>query len=231
MNRIFKSIKAVLEKLNFHEKSQVLDDIIFSSRWMLYFVNFGLIVALILYIKKFLHEVFELLMSTEPSSVESLKIEILGFVDAGLVASLVIMVIQGGHQIFIRKFKSKPKAETPGYLDNIDTGILKTKVALSISLIMGVQILKDYVNMDHIKHEVVMDRLLILSVFAVVTTLIAAIWRITHPPHHGGHENGRKDRPGAKGHGQHGQAGDAHGTGEPSAHAGGDEAEHEKKVG
>jgi hypothetical protein len=70
-------------------------------------------------------------------------------VDASMVANLIVMIVQGSHQIFIRKFE-RDKSETPQYLDHIDTGILKVKVALSIGSITLVQILKDFVNLEKV---------------------------------------------------------------------------------
>lgn len=160
---------------------RVLGRIIFMSRWILYPINIVLICALLKYVGIFL---YEFAMHGAVHELETKMVDLLGLVDAAMVANLVIMIVQGGHQIFIHKFELPAKSETPQYLDHIDTGILKVKVALSISSITLVQILKDFVNIEHVDWDVAAHRMWIHGAALISAFMMAAIWRITHPPQH-----------------------------------------------
>jgi uncharacterized protein (TIGR00645 family) len=168
---------------------KILGYIIYVSRWVLYPINLGLLAALLLYVGTFLYEDYQFLIHIQDHhDLESLMVMLLGLVDASMVANLIIMIVQGGHQIFIHKFELPSKEETPQYLDHIDTGILKVKVALSISSITLVQILKDFVNIEHVDWTLGVRRCIIHGVALVSAVAMALIWRITHP--HKGNGNG-----------------------------------------
>lgn len=151
---------------------------IFSIRWILYPVHLGLIAALCLYVWAFLVEDFHAITGGHAHDMEQLMVLILGLVDASMVANLVVMIVQGGHQIFIHKFEEVSEEERPQYLDHIDSGILKVKVALSIASITLVQLLKDFVNVEHVDWLVVKQRI-VLHVVALISALVVAIiWKI-----------------------------------------------------
>lgn len=158
-----------------------LEKIIFSSRWILYPINIGLLVALTLYVIQFLRDDYTFLTHGFNYDLESLMVLLLGFVDASMVANLIIMIIQGGHQIFINKFELNKHQAIPQYLEHIDTGILKVKVALSISGITLVQLLKDFVNIEHGDWTVITHRIYIHVITLVSALMMAIIWRVTHP--------------------------------------------------
>lgn len=167
-----------------------LNKFIFVSRWILYPINVGLLAILTLYIAQFLYndvlfikdEIYRAFFSEkayEPN-MEHMMLALLGFVDAFMVANLIIMIVQGSHQIFIDKFDVGEHINTPEYLDHIDTGILKVKIALSISNITLVQMLKDFVNMEHVSWELAKQRVFIHIVSLGSALAMAIIWRITH---------------------------------------------------
>ncbi len=158
-----------------------LEQIIFASRWILYPINIGLLIALTLYVIQFLRDDYTFLSHGFSYDLESLMVLLLGFVDASMVANLIIMIIQGGHQIFINKFEISKGHDVPQYLEHIDTGILKVKVALSISGITLVQLLKDFVNIEHGDWNVITHRIYIHIVTLISALMMAAIWRVTHP--------------------------------------------------
>ena len=154
--------------------------LIFEARWILYPVNVGLILALILYVISFLTNDYIFLRYNFTWDMESLMVTLLGFVDASMVANLIIMVVQGGHQIFIHKFELS-REDCPQYLDHIDSGILKVKIALSIAGITLVQILKDFVNIEKVDWVLCYHRMVIHGMALVSALVMAVIWRVTHP--------------------------------------------------
>lgn len=145
---------------------------------MLYPVNLGLLAALVVYIGHFLHDDYIFIISGK-GDMESLMVAILGFVDAFMVANLTIMIVQGSHQIFIRKFQIKDNQDSPQYLDHIDTGILKVKVAMSIASITLVQLLKDFVNLEKVDWTLETHRMAVHLMTLASALVMAIIWKIT----------------------------------------------------
>lgn len=157
---------------------------IFEIRWILYPVNIGLVVALSLYVVAFLRNDLHFIFHEFTWDMESLMLLLLSFVDASMVANLIVMIVQGSHQIFIHKFELPDTTQTPQYLDHIDTGILKVKVALSIASITLIQILKDFVHLEEVNWEVAKHRMVIHGMVLGSAIAMALIWRITHPQVH-----------------------------------------------
>jgi len=169
---------------------------LFSIRWVLYPINLALVIALSLYVLAFLVNDYGFIRHRFTWDMESLMVMLLGFVDASMVANLVIMVIQGSHQIFIHKFDLIDKSERPQWLDHIDSGILKVKVALSIAGITLVQILKDFVNIENVDWILEKHRIVIHITALVSALVMALVWRVTHPTGMA-HETGNEHASGA----------------------------------
>ncbi len=165
-----------------HRLRSFLSIIIFMVRWLLYPINLGLVAALCLYIGQFLiedvHFIWHALSGGE-ADLDLTMVAMLGFVDASMVANLIIMVVQSGHEIFISRFEADA-AERPQYLTHMDTGIMKVKVALSISSITLVQLLKDFVNIENISWDTIVHRSVVHGVALCSALMMALIWRITH---------------------------------------------------
>lgn len=165
-----------------------LDSLMFASRWFLYPINFGLILALVIYVGKFGFELYSLIIDSPKLDTEQLMVAFLGLVDIAMVANLVVMIIQGGHHVFIRRLAIADECSRPQWLDHIDSGILKVKVALSIAGITLIRVLKDFVNIEHLDWDLVVHRMIIHAMCLGSALAMALIWRITHPaqPVHAG---------------------------------------------
>lgn len=159
-------------------------DAIFAVRWILYPINIALCIALFFYVVGFLVNDYRFvkdMFSHWTWDMEAMMVMLLGFVDASMVANLIVMVVQGGHRIFIHKFDLEDRSSRPQWLDHIDSGILKVKIALSIAGITLVQILKDFVNLEKVQWELTQHRIVIHIVALFSALMMALIWRVTHP--------------------------------------------------
>src|ERR1700675_389667 len=156
-------------------------DAIFSGRWGLYPIKIPLVVALSLYVVAVLVNDYRFIVHQFTWDMESLMVMLLGFVDASMVANLIVMVVQGGHRIFIHRFDIADKSSRPQWLDHIDSGILKVKIALSIAGITLVQILKDFVHIKDVDWTLTSHRIAIHVVALFSALMMALIWRVTHP--------------------------------------------------
>ncbi len=162
---------------------KVLDKAVFSTRWILYPINVGLFAALIVYVYKFLCDDYHLIFGSGAMNGEEIMVAMVGLVDIAMVANLLIMIIQGNHQIFIRRLEISDPRDRPQWLDHIDSGILKVKVALSVVGITLVQLLKDFVNIEHVEWTTTVHRVELHAVALASALIVAIIWRITHPQH------------------------------------------------
>ena len=163
---------------------RLVESLIFNSRWLLYPMTLGLIVALGVYSIKFLVEDYNLITQSFHLEAEEIMVLLLGLVDMYMVANLLIMIAKGSYQIFIQKFQIFDAADRPQWLDHVDTGILKVKVASSIAGITLIRLLKDFVNIEHTTWDVILHRLYIHIVCLFSALMMAVIWRITHVEEH-----------------------------------------------
>jgi uncharacterized protein (TIGR00645 family) len=165
-------------KMNFRK---FLEWIVFEVRWILYPVNMGLMIALFAYVGAFLYTDFLFIRDHYRPNMEYLMVVLLGLVDASMVANLIVMIIQGSHQIFIHKLETREHGNMPQYLDHIDTGILKVKVAMSIAGITLIHVLKDFFNLERVDWTLACHRMAIHGMALISALMMALIWRVTHP--------------------------------------------------
>lgn len=158
-----------------------LGAVIYAMRWILYPLDLVLFTALGYYVLGFFFDAYSLFSHPFTHDMEFLMVALLGLVDAAMVANLIVMIIQGSHQIFIHKLETEHDEDRPQWLDHIDSGILKVKVALSIAGITLIRILKDFVNLENLNWTVVVHRMVIHGVALCSALIMAWIWRVTHP--------------------------------------------------
>jgi uncharacterized protein (TIGR00645 family) len=157
---------------------RILNDIVFESRWVLYPIILGLIAATVVYVIRFLIEDISLLVSGISSETEHVMVAILGLVDIAMVANLLVMTTQGSYQIFIRRFEIDVE-DRPQWLDHVDSGILKIKIALSVAGITLIRLLKDFVNMEHVEWVLIQHRIIVHIVCLGSAIAMAVVWRLT----------------------------------------------------
>jgi uncharacterized protein (TIGR00645 family) len=166
--------KNIISKL-----SQVAEKAIFSSRWLLWPINFALTCGLVAYTIFVLKHSFVTIFAGF-HEMESLMLFMLSLVDAAMVANLIVMIVIGGHQIFISKFDFGDEADSPQFLDHLDTGILKVKVALSVCGITLIQLLKDFFNVEKVDWIIIVHRAQLHGLTLLSALVVAIIWRLMH---------------------------------------------------
>ncbi len=170
------------------EKTKLLDRMIFETRWVLYPMNAGLMVALTIYLLKFLYQVFILLghapaliTSTSAEHDHELLVIIVSLLDQAMICSLLIMTIVGGHQIYVRRFQEQLSNQGPYWLRRVDTIVLKVKLGLAFTGVSSVVILKDCISSAVVPMQVWVTHVVIHAVFLGTTLVTAIVWRIMHP--------------------------------------------------
>lgn len=167
----------------------VFEQIVFSSRWIQAPIYGGLIVGAVLYTYKFLLELIHLCMTVGTITEEVLMMGILTLVDISMVLNLLIMVIIGGYATFVSRMHLDSHEDRPDWLEKIDAGTLKVKLAGALVGISGIHLLKSFINIGNKDIEQVKWQVLIHVVFLFSTLMLAFTEKVLHSPH--SHGNGK----------------------------------------
>ncbi len=162
---------------------QLLEKIIFASRWVQAPLYVGLIVAAVLYAYKFLLELIHLIETVNGISEEVLMLGILTLVDITMVLNLLVMVIIGGYATFVSRLNIDSHEDRPDWLEKVDAGSLKVKLAGSLVSISGIHLLKSFINISNKSPEAVMWQIIIHLVFLVSILVLAYSEKIMHDQH------------------------------------------------
>lgn len=150
-----------------------IEGIIFSSRWFQAPLYLGLIVAGVLYAYKFLVELIHLATSVNTITEEVLMLGVLTLVDITMVANLLVMVIIGGYATFVSRMDLQGHPDKPDWLDKIDAGALKVKLATALVGISGIHLLKSFINIKEKTSDQVMWQVIIHVVFLLSSIMLA----------------------------------------------------------
>lgn len=146
---------------------------IFASRWLQAPLYFGLIFAGALYAYKFLVELIHLFSSVNTLNEEMLMLGVLTLVDITMVANLIVMVIIGGYATFVSRLHIEDHEDRPEWLEKIDAGTLKVKLAGSLVGVSGIHLLKSFINIGDKNIEQVKWQVIIHGVFLLSSLMLA----------------------------------------------------------
>jgi uncharacterized protein (TIGR00645 family) len=175
--------KAIKQVENF------IESLIFFARWLQAPVYLGLIVGSGLYLYKFFLELSHLFTNVVIESEElmdeiDVMLAILGLIDMSMVMNLLVIVIIGGYTIFTSRIDFGDTEDRPQWLDNIDAGILKIKLATSLASISGVHLLKTFIDIhsaaDKDSYEGVVIEVIIHIVFIISALMLAWVEKLLH---------------------------------------------------
>ncbi len=159
------------------------EKIIFASRWLQAPLYGGLIVGGVLYAYKFIVELVHMCTSINEITETAVMLGILTLVDITMVANLLIMVIIGGYSTFVSRIDIDKHADKPEWLQKIDAGTLKVKLAGALVGISGIHLLITFINIKTYETEHVMWQVIIHMVFLLSSVLLAWSEKILHDKH------------------------------------------------
>lgn len=153
----------------------IFEKIIFASRWIQAPIYGGLIVGAILYTYKFLVELVHLCATVNSITEEILMLGILTLVDITMVLNLLIMVIIGGYATFVSRIHLDKHEDRPDWLEKINAGTLKVKLAGALVGISGIHLLKSFIDIgkkdpDQVKWQVIIHIVFLFSTLALAYT-------------------------------------------------------------
>jgi uncharacterized protein (TIGR00645 family) len=156
------------------------EKVIFASRWIQAPIYGGLIVGAMLYTYKFLVELIHLCATVNTISEEVLMLGILTLVDITMVLNLLIMVIIGGYATFVSRIHLDRHEDRPDWLEKINAGTLKVKLAGALVGISGIHLLKSFIDISKKDAEQVKWQIIIHLVFLLSTLALAYTEKLLH---------------------------------------------------
>lgn len=157
-----------------------LERIIFASRWLQAPLYGGLIIGGILYAYKFIIELVHLCMHINTITETVLMLGVLTLVDITMVANLLIMVIIGGYSTFVSRLDIEKHEDKPEWLQKVDAGTLKVKLAGSLVGVSGIHLLQIFINIENKNPDHVMWQVIIHVVFLISSIALAYTESILH---------------------------------------------------
>lgn len=122
---------------------------VFASRWLLAPLYLGLIAGQVCFSVTFFQELWHLGHGVVHGSLDERQVIalVLTLLDMIMVANLVIMVLIGGYATFVSKLNLEHEEDRPDWLDHIDPGTLKTKLAGALVSISGIHLLQSFTTL------------------------------------------------------------------------------------
>jgi len=114
---------------------------------------------------------------------ELLMLGVLTLVDITMVANLLVMVIIGGYATFVSRINLDNHPDKPDWLDKIDAGTLKVKLATALVGISGIHLLKSFINIKEKSNDQVMWQVIIHVVFLLSSVMLAYTEKLMHKNH------------------------------------------------
>lgn len=148
---------------------------IFMGRWLQMPLYLGLIFILGAYVYKFLAELFQLMVHINTANNTEIMLGVLDLIDVVMIANLLIMVIMGGYETFVSRLNLNNHPDHPEWLDHLDAGAMKIKLALSLIGISSIHLLRTFIEPnkltnDNILWQVVIHITLLLSALIIAYT-------------------------------------------------------------
>lgn len=160
---------------------RALENFLFGARWLLAPFYVGLVIAILLLLIKFVHELWTLVPLAFEGTTGLTIVGILSLVDLALVANLLLIIVFAGYENFVSKFDDTSHEDRPEWMGHVDFSDLKIKLIGSIVAISGIELLKSFVNMAvGFSAEELGWKVAIHLTFVVSGVLLALMDRLGH---------------------------------------------------
>lgn len=152
-----------------------LPKIIFSSRWLQAPLYVGLILVLVVYVYEFGLGLWRLILNVNTTNETGIMLQVLDLIDVVMIANLLIMVIIGGYETFVSKLEIDDHPDQPEWLQEVNAGSMKVKLALALVSISSIHLLRTFIDpaqkmFDTVMWQVVIHLTLVISAVAIAFT-------------------------------------------------------------
>jgi uncharacterized protein (TIGR00645 family) len=146
-----KNSKVVEETATLRDRfEETSEKALFGARWLLAPFYFGLTGAIALLAAKFVQEFYTFARSIFISDTHTVQLGILGLLDLTLLGNLMLIMIFAGYENFVSKIGAAEASEDrPHWMGRVDYSGLKIKLIGSLVAISVIELLKDFMNLDH----------------------------------------------------------------------------------
>jgi uncharacterized protein (TIGR00645 family) len=185
-----------------HKPIPPLPKLIFASRWLQLPLYIGLIVAQMVYVYHFWVELVHLIEAafgnqqaldklvrsigyvaeTELDGLNEtiIMLVVLALIDVVMISNLLIMVIVGGYETFVSRLRLEGHPDQPEWLNHVNAGVLKVKLATAIIGISSIHLLKTFINAANYTDKVLLWQTVIHAVFLLSALAIALTEKLIH---------------------------------------------------
>jgi len=150
-----------------------LTQLIFMGRWLQLPLYLGLILVLAIYGWRFILELITLTGNATHFDNVQFMLLVLDLIDVVMIANLLIMVIIGGYETFVSPLHLHEHADRPEWLDEVNAGTMKVKLALSLIGISSIHLLRTFIDPSKLTNMEVMWQVLIHLTLVVSAIAIA----------------------------------------------------------
>jgi uncharacterized protein (TIGR00645 family) len=149
---------------------RMLEQALFSSRWLMAPFYVGLAAGLVLLLVEFVHRTISLFSHGFAARGEELTVAVLSLIDLSLMGNLLLMVIFAGYENFISRLDLDRHHDRPQWMGHVGFGDLKLKLMTSIVAISAIQVLEGFMHIDRLS-----DRELAWSVGLHLAFILSAV--------------------------------------------------------
>ncbi|KLU14382.1 MULTISPECIES: TIGR00645 family protein [Xenorhabdus] len=160
-----------------------LENTMYSSRWLLAPVYFGLSLALFALAVKFFLEIMHILPNLLYITESDLILTLLSLVDMALVGGLLVMVMFSGYENFVSSLDIHESKEKLSWLGKMDATSLKNKVAASIVAISSIHLLRVFMDAKNVPDNKLMWYVIIHLTFVLSAFVMGYLDKLTRHNH------------------------------------------------
>lgn len=156
-------------------KIRDLSQLVFWSRWLQAPLYLGLIIVLGVYVYEFALGLIHLISNANKFSENQIMLQALDLIDVVMIANLLIMVIVGGYETFVSKLNLQTHPDQPEWLDQVNAGSMKIKLALALIGISSIHLLRTFIDLSQkntfaVMWQVIIHLTLLVSALAIALT-------------------------------------------------------------
>lgn len=145
------------------------------GRWLQLPLYLGLILILAAYVYRFIRELFTLMTHLNGFDDTHIMLGVLDLIDVVMIANLLIMVVMGGYETFVSRLDLGSHPDNPEWLDHLDAGAMKVKLAVSLIGISSIHLLRTFIDPTKLSNfsvmwQVIIHLTLIISALAIAWT-------------------------------------------------------------
>lgn len=150
----------------------IIEKVLFGSRWLLVPFYVGLIFALGVYMIVDTKEVWHMLVHATTMDRETAMLVLLELVDMAMIAALVKMIITGGYTSFVNKNHGQNS-------DKASSGTLKVKMSTSLVGVSSIHLLQKFIDL-HLLPWDDLSKLLAIHASFLIGSLVLAYIELIH---------------------------------------------------